>query len=109
MRRIYLMLLAAWWLGMGQLVVAQQPKNADPQQAPANQSKPSDSTYQKADPSPAISAPAGMAAATPIAPSTLTTEKPQAQKNQKKRPGDENDKNPYWEPRDWNYINNQGP
>jgi hypothetical protein len=100
--------MALCGLGVGQLALAQTQANrmAAANPAPRVESQTSSATHATAAPASSVTTPAAMAAMVPVAPAYTIAEKAKA-KN--KNAGDENDKNPYWEPRDWTYIENQGP
>ena len=103
MRRVHLLLIAGGVLALAPAVAAQQQTQPT---APAAQSHPRDENRQApADAARAIGSPAAIMAQ-PVAAPTKATEKKKAK--EEKRPHG-NNKNPYWEPRDWNYIANQGP
>jgi hypothetical protein len=100
------MLLALGGLGMGQLAMAQQAPVAAPNPAPRAESPSTNITHETTPGNTsAISAPAAMTAAAPMTPYEPAVEK----KKQNNKKADEDNKSPWWEPRDWNYIAEQGP
>jgi hypothetical protein len=106
MRRIPLLVLALGWLGAGQLALAQAAQTAAPRPASRVELKASDTTRGfTAGKAASTGAPAALAVAAPVSPPATARMK----KQQNTKPTDSSNKNPYWEPRDWNYIAEQGP